>query len=48
MKTYQNIVAYGPIIAAGLLGCDENTQRHTPSEQPKYFAAVCLCLLNLE
>lgn len=35
---YQNIVAYSSIVAAGLLGCKENTQKETPPEPPKYFA----------
>ncbi len=34
--------AYGSIIAAGLLGCKENTQKETPSESPKYFASVLM------
>lgn len=44
MKTYQNIVAYGSIIAAGLLGCDESPQKETSPEPPKYFAAVPMFL----
>ncbi len=37
---YQNIVAYSSIIAAGLLGCEENEQKETLPEPPKYFATV--------
>lgn len=39
---YQNIVAYSSIIAAGLLGCKENTQKETPPEPPQYFATVAM------
>lgn len=40
MKSYQKVIAYSSIIAAGLLGCDETQQKKTPPEPPKYFASV--------